>query len=139
MKLADAIRSARAQQDTELPDEVLIGWLSALDGLLWEDVVCKYEDPERKYPTQAPAYGADTDREGTELMVTAPHDEMYPTYLVMRIHLDHADMDRYNNTAELFNRQRDAWSSWFNRSHRWAASGQYREPRPRYYDTQIIF
>lgn len=135
MKISDAIRQARILRDTEIPDRMLIQWLSALDGQLWEDVVSRYEGAS---PAERPAYADNADPE-TVLLVQAPYDELYPTYLAMRIDLAHEDIDRYNNEAVTFGRQRNAWSGWYNRNHRWAASKQRMEPRPTHYDTQILF
>ena len=134
MKISEAIKQARILRDTEIPDETMVGWLSAHDGAVWEDVTCKYEGP----PTVRPSYDAETDPE-TELLVEAPHDGLYPHYLAMRIDLAHQDIDRYNNEAAFYERLRQDWANHYNRTHRWASSMQFREPRPKYYDTQILF
>ena len=135
MVIAEAINEARKRRDTELPDSILVKWLSALDGQLWEDVVRKYEGP----PSTRPSYGDDADLEGTELMIREPYDTLYVDYLVMRIDLDHADYERYNNAAMMFETSRQAWANWFNRECRWKGGSQWEEPRPNPYDTVILF
>lgn len=134
MKIAEAINKARILRDTEIPNSTLIGWLSAHDGIVWEEVLSRYE-----HPPEMPAYGTDTNPDTTELMIPAPWDEMYPHYLAMQIDLAHHDTDRYNNEADAYAAIRRAWANDYNRTHRWASTRQYREPRPKYYDTQILF
>lgn len=136
MNIAGAIKKARILRDTELPDETLVGWLSAHDGTVWEETVRQYENHS---PTERPAYDAETDPEATELLIPAPWDELYPHYLAMRIDLAHQDIDRYNNEAMVYEQQRRAWANQYNRTHRWAGTGQRWELRPKYYDTQILF
>ena len=135
MVIAEAINRARARRDTELPDKILVKWLSDLDGQLWEDVVRKYEGP----PSTRPSYADDADLNGTELMIREPYDDLYVDYLTMRIDLDHADYERYNNDAMVFEMSRQSWADWFNRECRWKGGAQVFEVRPKFYDTQILF
>jgi hypothetical protein len=94
VKIAEAIDKARILRDTEIPNEVLLGWLASHDGIVWEEVIRKYENPCAK-----PVYDQDTDLEDTELLIPAPWDELYPHYLAMQIDLEHHDIDRYNNES----------------------------------------
>lgn len=135
MKIAEAIKQAKILRDTEIPDEMLVSWLSAHDGTVWEETVRHYERP----PDSKPVYDGETDLEETELLIPSPWDELYPHYLAMRIDLAHQDIDRYNNEAAAYEAHRRAWANDYNRTHRWASSRQWREPRPKYYDTQILF
>lgn len=135
MTINEAIRQARILRDTEIPDNMLVKFLSDHDGIVWQEVISKYERPE---PAAMPVYDGDTDPE-TELMVPAPWDGMYPHYLAMQIDLAHEDIDRYNNEAAAYQAKRQAWAKHYNQTHRWASSQQWREPRPTYYDTQILF
>lgn len=113
MTISKAIDSARIRADTELPDSVLVGWLSALDGQLYNEVIAHYAGAE---DTTRPAYDDETDPE-TDLMIPAPYDEVYVDYLVMRIHLDHGDLDRYNTAAVMFDRSQKAWMRQYNQTH----------------------
>ena len=135
MTIAEAIKKARILRDTEIPDSTMVGWLSAHDGTVWEEVIRHYERP----PDSRPSYGEAADREATELLIQAPWDELYPHYLAMLIDLAHQDIDRYNNEAMVYEQQRRAWANHYNKTHRWNGTGQRREMRPRYYDTQILF
>lgn len=135
MLIAEAIQKAKLLQDTEIPDKELVRMLSDHDGIVWEEVITNYEGP---LPAR-PAYNEETDPEATELLIPAPWDNLYPHYLAMKIDMAHHDIDRYNNEAAAYGALRQAWADNYNRTHRWASTRQYREPRPRYYDTQILF
>ena len=43
---SEAIKQARILRDTEIPDDVMVGWLSAHDGTVWDEVHANYEGPE---------------------------------------------------------------------------------------------
>lgn len=116
MTIQRAIETARAQASTELSNEILVGWLSRLDGQLWQEVCSHYAGNE---DGTMPSYDEDTDLEATELLAAAPYDELYPTYLCMRIHLDHGDIDRYNNSADQYNLALKAWQRHYNANHRY--------------------
>lgn len=113
MTIQQAIDRARLQADTELPDSELTRWLSLLDGQLYNEVVSHYAGNEGG---EAPSYDEDTDPE-TELMVPAPYDDLYVYHLVMRIHLAHGDLDRYNAAAIMFNNCQKAWQRQYNNTH----------------------
>ena len=118
MTISEAIHAALMQRGTETKREVLVRWLSTLDGQIFEQVVRRYErDPQ--YPSDRPTYDNDTDLDGQQLMISHPYDELYPTYLIMRIDLNHADFDRYNNDLMLYNQQYKAWANNYNQTHRW--------------------
>ena len=135
MTINEAIRQARILRDKEIPDDVLVKYLSDHDGIVWQEVISKYE---RTTPSAMPVYDGDTDPE-TALMIEAPWDGMYPHYLAMQIDLAHGDIDRYNNEAAAYQATRQAWAKHYNQTHRWASTSQWMEPRPTYYDTQILF
>lgn len=136
MVIAEAIRQARILRDTEIPDDIMVQWLSDHDGVVWEETVSKYEGHQ---PETRPVYDGDTDKDGTELLIQEPWDDLYPGYLAMRIDLAQQDIDRYNNEAAAYETKRQAWANHYNRTHRWAGTHQFQEIRPKYYDTKILF
>lgn len=117
MTIADAIRAADHLRQSDIRDELKIKWLSDLDGQCWEDVVSRYEGaPEQ------PVYPPDIDTEAAELLIQAPHDNLYVDYLVMRIDLENGDLERYNAKAAMFDSAWQRWANTYNRSHRWRNS-----------------
>ena len=47
-------------------------------------------------PAPFSGYGPETELQSTSLLVPWPYDELYLRYLVMRIDLEHGELDRYN-------------------------------------------
>lgn len=119
MIIHDAIFGARAMRDTELPDKMLLQWLSSHDGQIWDAVCSQYENAVVR-----PSYDEHTDTEATELLIPDPWDDIYIDYLVMRIDLAHHDIDRYNNGAALYASKRADWANWYNRTHAWRKKTQ---------------
>ena len=118
MKLNDAINEAMSLRPSEVTRSTMIRWLSALDGQMWQEIVSKYI-PDDDTPAEMPVYdpsSAHTNPD-TVLMIPAPYDLLYIDYLVMRIDLQNADYERYNNGALRYREEWQAWADWFNRNH----------------------
>lgn len=116
LNVADAIAKAKALRPSEVSDETMVKWLSSLDGKLWLEVISQYENP---YPNTIPVYTLDDIEEDVdrELLISAPYDQIYIDYLLMRIDLENDDYERYNNRAVLFNEQYQAYVNYYNREH----------------------
>ena len=115
MKLNDAISAAEELRPSEVTRAQMIRWLSALDGQIWTEIIKNYDGFT---PSTMPIYGDSDEHTDTVLLVEAPYDELYVDYLVMRIDLNNADYERYNNEAVQFNTQYKAWENTYNREHR---------------------
>lgn len=116
MKLNDAITEATSLRPSEVTRSTMIRWLSALDGQIWQEIISHYKDPE---PDTMPEYdpsGTHTNPD-TVLLVPAPYDLLYIDYLVMRIDLQNADFERYNNYAQRYQEEWQAYVDWYNRNH----------------------
>ena len=107
MTIQAAIDAARRLRGTEISDSDMIGWLSAYDQQLYDRVHKNYgaEQPAKlPYPAWLAAHTGSTAAD-VELMVEDKYGLiLYPHYLAMMIDLYHADYDRYNNDAILFNK-----------------------------------
>lgn len=92
-------------------DDVLAGYLLALDGRAYLEVTAPHE-PQRQPPMHWP-------REGdVPLLIPPPYHLVYDHYLTAMIAWHMRDFDTYNAAAALF---RDAWDDWraaYRRSHR---------------------
>lgn len=106
MTIQEAISSARRLRSTEITNDEMIGWLSTHDQQLYNRVLRNYGEaqPEKlPYPDWLAGHTGLT-RDDVELMLPDTYAlTMYPLYLVMMIDLHHADYDRYNNDAILYN------------------------------------
>ena len=52
-----------------------------------------------------------------ELIAPAPFDELYVKWLEAQIDLYNGEAERYNGSIALFNREFEAFESWYNRSY----------------------
>ena len=110
MKIHKAIETIRNMKPSQYDDEMLIRWLSTLDGQIYEDLMAKYGAPAPFLPyTEAMM--------GRELLVPFPHDELYLTYLGAQIDYHNAEYERYNNGMMLFNAQLQAFYNAYTRTH----------------------
>ena len=138
MKIQDAIEQATALRDTDVSNDQMVKWLSDLDGQLCEDVFSQYGETPEDWETVWP-YGSYSTDKNKELLVGAPWDGMYVDFLVMRIDLQHADYERYNNDATLFGSRRQAWANWMTREHVWAKQPKPPDQTPALFGTVLMF
>ena len=114
MTINKAIAQVDHLLDNEIPHEMKIAWLSALDHLLYLDVIMTHEGKENVTFTPYTAYDGDK-----ELLVSHPHDSLiYPEYLKMKINGELYDSVRYNNNMAACNSALAEWRAFYNRSHR---------------------
>ncbi len=113
MTILEAITRADQIRPNELEPAVKLRWLSTLDGQIHGELLNSHE-PE---PGPFSGYGEDTELISTELLVPWPYDELYVRYLLMRIDLEHGELDRYNNEAASFNRLWQSWAGQYCRTH----------------------
>lgn len=127
MTIQQAIDAARVLRGTEITDEMLAAWLSSMDENLWYRVLRNYGVEKLSalpYYTDSTEAG-DQDWRGIELMLEERYAiNLYPLWLVMQIDLHHADYERYNNDAMLYNAQEGEWKRDVSRNHQW------RPPKP---------
>jgi len=112
MTLGKAIGLADLAAPNELEYPLKVKWLSTLDGSIVTDVL----EQHRQEDIDFPGYDAGTDPE-TALLVPDPWDELYVTYLIMMIHLENSEIERYNNQALLYADQLQRWKSYVVRHH----------------------
>lgn len=111
MRVRDALDRIKAGKPSECGDDVLLKWLSELDGMVWEDIV-RGQCPPPCLPYTA---GADMDR---QMLIPFPHDEVYITYLGAKIDYSNEEYERYNNAMMMYNAQLQAFADAWMRSHR---------------------
>ena len=108
MTILEAITRADLIRPNELDSAVKLRWLSTLDGQIHAELLTAHEGE----PETFRGYDGETELQTTELLVPHPYDELYLRYLLMRIDLEHGELDRYNNDAAGFNR---LWQSFAGR------------------------
>ena len=90
-----------------------IGWLSTLDARVKAQIIDAHEHAEHFF-----FYGYDEmTGDETELLVSAPYDEMYLRWLEAMIDYHNSDDDRYNNAIMLFNSVYEGFKKHYTRTH----------------------
>jgi len=89
-----------------------INWLNELDGKIFEEVIKTHEGA----PAAHYAYTEDTDGM-TELLASAPYDDVYPAWLEAMIDLKNREIVSYNNSMAVFNAKYADFVNWYNRTH----------------------
>lgn len=111
MWIHEALMKIKNMKPSQYDDEMLISWLSALDGHVWEDLLAKYGAP-------APFLPYNGQMLNRMLLIPFPHDEIYLTYLAAQIDYHNAEYERYNNGMMLYNAQLQAFYDQYTRTHK---------------------
>ncbi|MBR2478919.1 MAG: hypothetical protein IKB47_00760 [Clostridia bacterium] len=91
-----------------------IKWLSTLDGIIKTEIIDTHEGGE-KIPFKG--YG-DDEPISTELLVPPPYDEIYLFWLESKIDYWNGEIDRYNNSNEMYNAAYTSFARYYNRSNK---------------------
>ena len=113
MTILEAITRADQIRPNELEAAVKLRWLSTLDGQIHAELMKAHADSPERFD----GYDGETELQSTKLLVSYPYDELYLRYLLMRIDLEHGELDRYNNEAACFNRLWQSFATQYCRRH----------------------
>lgn len=105
MKVSEAISQANDLRDNTLADEQKATWLVGLDGEIAE--IMGVEAPANTWP--------ETD---ADLLMPAPHDDVYPMYLVAMIDYYNQESGMYANDMQVFNTAMSSARAWWRRNHK---------------------
>ena len=112
LKAIDIIERVDLLQPNDYSPEQKLRWLSSLDGKILREVI---ETHEGNGGTPLPRYcsGQET------LLVQAPYGEdLYLNYIQAMIAAENSETQRYNRRMTLFNAAYQAWTNYYNRTHR---------------------
>lgn len=90
-----------------------IKWLSSLDGNIKKNIIDTHEGGDE---VVFEGYAEDTPLT-TELLVPAPHDDIYLKWLQTWIDYTNGEYARYNNSAQAYNDAYAAFERYYNRTH----------------------
>ena len=113
MTIIEAINKVDALKPNSFSQDDKIGWLSKLDGIIKSEVIDTHEGAE---DIVFVGYDSDTSL-STELLVPAPHDELYIRWLEAQIDYANSDINRYNNGMAMYNAALGAFEKHYNRMH----------------------
>lgn len=114
MKIIEAISAVDSARTNLIPQDTKIAWLSLLDGRLKAEVIDTHEGGEEAVFN---GYGSDTPLD-TELLIKAPYDSVYLSWLEAKIDYTLNDYQRYANSCEVFENDYKAAVNAYNRAHR---------------------
>ncbi len=113
MTINEVIAQVDHLLENEIPHEVKIAWLSALDHLLYLDVILTHEGGGEVSFEPYTAYDGEK-----ALLIGHPYDNLiYPEYLKMKINGELYESVRYNNNMLAFNSALAEWKAYYNRNH----------------------
>ena len=92
-----------------------VRWLSFIDHIIINDVIKTRDGYNSEYDEFE---GYSSDRLGTKLIVESPYDELYVTYLKMKIDEENGEFARYNNSATMFNSYLSEYKKHYNKNHK---------------------
>lgn len=111
------ITEAITQIDTIKPNAYSpnekISWLSRLDGMVKRLIIDTHEGGEGII---FGGYDSETDLD-TELLVSAPFDDIYLRWMEAQIDYANAEFPKYNNSILMFNAAFEMFSNHYNRNH----------------------
>ena len=113
MTIREAITRLDALKFNTYTDTDKVEWLSRLDKMVKTHIIDTHEGAEDVSFT---GYDDNTDP-GTELLVDAPHDEMYLRWMEAQIHYYNGEYDKYNNAIIMFNTAYEAFQAYYTRNH----------------------
>ena len=118
MEVQMTIRDAIARIDDLKPNsystENKVKWLSDLDERIKAEVVDTHEGADA---VSFKGYNATTSLD-TELLASAPYDEVYIRWLEAMIDYANAEIPRYNNSISTFQSDYTAFANYYNRRHK---------------------
>jgi hypothetical protein len=90
-----------------------VKWLSQLDGLIKSEVIDTHEGADAVIFN---GYDDNTD-DDTVLLVPAPYDNVYISWLESRIDYANGEINRYQNSSIMYNTDYTKFVNYYNRTH----------------------
>ena len=112
MKVREAIDRIDSLKHNTYTYGEKIEWLSRLDGIIKHQIIDTHEGGDDA------VFEGYTDQDmGTDLLVSAPYDEMYIRWLEAQIDYYNGEIARYNNSMMMYQAAFDAYQRYYNRTH----------------------
>ena len=112
MTIDEAIRRADEAKPNAVPRTNKVRWLNNVDETITRKLIRTHA-----FGKDLQFDGYDDETEGTTLLLApAPWDEMYVYYLMAQIDLWNNELDRYQNSALLYNQTYAEYANYYNRT-----------------------
>ena len=113
MKIIQAINRIDALKRNTYSQPEKVEWLSRVDWMVKKHIIDTHEGAEK---VSFNGYDDLTDLQ-TELLVPAPHEEMYLRWLEAMIDYHNGEYGKYNNAVDMFNTAFESYKNYYNRTH----------------------
>lgn len=113
MKLGDAISRLDELRPNGFSREQKMFWLTTLDSTVKKEIIDRHEGAEKVNFVPYDEKSADE----TELLISAPYDEIYLRYLEAQIDYANGEYDRFNNSNSMYAAAYTAFARAYNRAH----------------------
>ena len=113
MKIIEAINGIDSLNHNTYTESDKVQWLSRVDWMVKKHIIDTHEGAEEVTFT---GYDDMTDP-NTELLVPAPHDELYLRWMEAQIHYHNGEYGKYNNAIDMFNTTYEDYKRHYNRTH----------------------
>lgn len=111
MTIAEMVERVDLIKPNQIDVKAKVDWLITIEGQLWDEIILTHEGtPEERFQVEE-ANG------GTELTAKPPYSDLYRFYLEAQIDLANGEVNRYNNSMELFNAAWTAFRNYYNKRH----------------------
>lgn len=89
----------------------VVDWLSKIEGRVFAEIIQTHENPDLIVFAGYTTSTADS----TALIAPTPYDELYLYGLMVQVDLHNMELDKYNNSAALFNKAWSDFAAFWNR------------------------
>lgn len=113
MKIIEAIQAVDTLKPNTYSELEKIQWLSKLDSTIKTEIIDTHEGAD---DITFNGYDENTSLE-TELLVKAPYDDIYVSWLESRIDYANGEYAKYNNSTTVFNTAYTSFERYYNKSH----------------------
>ena len=111
MTIIEAINKIDALKPNSYTQLDKIKWLSDLDGVIKKEIIDTHEGGSEIIFN---GYNEQTDI-STQLLVSAPYEDLYIKWLESKIDYNNAEYGKYNNSSIAFNNAYSAFERYYNR------------------------
>ena len=115
MTINDAIAKTDELHPNAYSRSDKIKWLSDVDHVVYNEIIKTHHDDESE--TEFSGYD-DSTPGTTELLIGAPYEDAYISFLEAKIDYYNGEINRYNNAILAYNDQFGEFANAYNRSHK---------------------
>lgn len=113
MTINDVITQVQTLKPHQIPDEILVRWLSVLEGKIIDEIILTHELSER-----VEFNGYTINDMDTELMVPDTYADVYIYYLEAMIDQTNNETARYASSMQMFNSAWQDYANYYNRNNK---------------------